>query len=102
MRTTGSDSTSTPPAATSGGEKGALLEGDPRGAIAAELRVEHEPERRRQVGGGLLAGQLHQPSRQITQSPRGKIWKNRGRRDMGERLQTLMLDGGFHPPIIAK
>ena len=64
---------------TSGGdirrEKCALFKSDPRRPIAAQLRLEHEAERGRQVGGGLLTGQLDQSSSQIAQPPGGKLWK---------------------------
>ena len=56
-----------------------MFERDPRRTIAAELRFEHEPERRRQVGSGPLAGQLDQPSRQISQMPHGTIGRLRNR-----------------------
>ena len=70
------------------GKKGALLEGDPCGPIAAELGFEHESERRCQMGSRLLTGQFHQAASQIAQLPRWKIGKNRG-------------DRRFHSPIIA-
>ncbi len=74
-------------------KKRAVFEGDPRRAIAGELRLEHEPEGRGQRRGVRAGGQLDKTPREIGHAPDRRL-----ARDMERRGQNHGRKSHSHPP----